>query len=64
MNSLRNVYTVEQFSAEVLGGNRLPNWVRKECRAKRIKAVTRRPYLIPQAEAVRFISGTPAPARF
>jgi hypothetical protein len=55
---LRNVYTVEQFAAEVLQGNRHANWVRSECKAKRIKAVARRPWLIPQSEAVRFITPT------
>lgn len=54
--ALRNTYSVEQFAAEILSGNRLPAWVRKQCRLGRIKSVARHPYLIPQSEAVRFIS--------
>lgn len=53
---LRTVYTSEQFAAEILGGNRTPQWVQDECRAKRIKFVARRPYLIPRSEAEKFIN--------
>lgn len=56
MTTLRNTYTVEQFAAEVMGGNRKPAWVRKQCRLGRVKAVARRPFLIPQSEALRFIA--------
>lgn len=56
MQTLRNVYTVEQFATEVLGGSRLPAWVRKQCRLKEIEVVASRPYLIPQSEAVKFIN--------
>ena len=52
----RNVYTVAQFAAEILCGNRTEEWVQDQCRAKRIKTVARRPYLIPQSEAVRFVN--------
>lgn len=55
--AIRNIYTAEQFAAEILCGNRSTEWVQDECRAKRIKAVARRPYLIPQSEALRFING-------
>lgn len=57
--NLRPVYTVAQFAAEVLGGNRTEVWVRRKCRARRIAVVARRPYLIPQSEAVRFINPQP-----
>ena len=53
---LRTVYTAEQFAAEILGGNRTREWVCDQCAAKRIKWVARKPYLIPQSEALRFIS--------
>jgi hypothetical protein len=53
---LRRVYTVEQFVDEILCGNRSKWWVQDECRAKRIKWVARKPYLIPQSEALRFIN--------
>ena len=52
--TFRNVYTVAQFAAEILCGNRSEEWVCDECRAKRIKTVARRPWLIPQSEAIRF----------
>jgi len=55
--TLRPVYTAEQFAAEVLAGNRSREWVCDQCAQKRIKSVARKPYLIPQAEAVRFIEG-------
>lgn len=54
---LRNVYTAEQFAAEILCGNRSVEWVQDQCRAKRIKWVARKPYMIPQSEALRFING-------
>lgn len=54
--ALRNVYTAEQFATEILCGNRSVEWVQDMCRAKRIKTVARKPYLIPQSEAIRFIS--------
>lgn len=54
--SLRNVYTTEQFASDVYCGNRTAEWVRKECRRKRIRTVARHPYLIPQSEALRVIS--------
>jgi hypothetical protein len=52
---LRNVYTCEQFAAEVYQGNRSAAWVRKECRKRKdgIRTVAKHPYLIPQAEALR-----------
>lgn len=53
---LRTVYTVDEFAAEVLGGNRHPNWVRDQIKARKIRVVASRPYLIPQSEALRFIS--------
>lgn len=53
---LRPVYTTDQFAAEVLGGNRKAVWVRRQCAARKIATVGRRPFLIPQSEAVRFIS--------
>ena len=53
VQQLRPVYSVEEFRTEVLGGHRTAEWVRDQCRSKRIKTVTRRPYLIPQSEAVR-----------
>jgi hypothetical protein len=55
--ALRNVYTAEQFASEILCGNRHPKWVQRMCRAKQIKSVARDPWLIPQAEALRFING-------
>lgn len=59
--SLRNVYTCEQFAAEILCGQHHPDWVRGQCRRgmkKRggIRTVGKRPWLIPQSEAIRFIS--------
>ena len=54
--NLRPVYSVSEFSAEILGGHRSEEWVRIQCKAKRIKTVTTRPYLIPQSEALRFIN--------
>ncbi len=54
--SFRNVYTVAQFATEILCGNRTEEWVQDQCRAKKIKTVTKRPYLIPQSEAARFIN--------
>lgn len=56
--TLRNVYTCEQFAAEVLEGNRHPNWVRTQCQRKKIKTVAKHPWLIPQSEALRFIAPT------
>lgn len=53
---LRNVYSVAQFAAEILEGHRSAEWVQDQCRAKKIKTVTKRPYLIPQSEALRFIN--------
>jgi len=53
---LRNVYTCEEFAAEILCRNHTAQWVRIQCRAKRIKTVARRPWLIPQSEAARFIN--------
>ena len=53
---LRPVYTTEQFLTEILGNNRSPDWIRMQCRTKRIKTVAKRPFLIPQSEAKRFIS--------
>jgi hypothetical protein len=55
--ALRNVYTAEEFAAEILCGNRQPNWVRNQIKARQIKVVASKPYLIPQAEAARFING-------
>ncbi len=54
--ALRNVYSVEEFRSEVLGGHRTAQWVQQQCRKKRIRTVARRPYLIPQSEAARFIN--------
>jgi hypothetical protein len=53
---LRNVYSVAEFAAEILCGKRTAKWVRAQCRAKKIKTVTRRPYVIPMSEAQRFIN--------
>lgn len=53
---LRTVYTVEQFAAEILSGARKPEWVRDQIRARKLKAVTARPYLIPAGEALRFLN--------
>jgi hypothetical protein len=52
--ALRPTYTVDQFAAEALGGNRSLYWVRQQCRLGKIKTVGRRPFLIPQSEALRF----------
>ena len=57
LTPLRNVYTAEQFAAEVLGGNLSAYWVREQVRAKKIKSITRRPVLIPMSEAQRMITG-------
>lgn len=54
--ALRPVYTARQFADEVLGGNHGPIWVRRQCKRRRISVVARRPYLIPQSEALRFIA--------
>lgn len=54
--TLRNVYSAEQFASEILCGHHTAKWVQRECRFRRIKTVARRPYLIPQSEAVRFIN--------
>lgn len=55
--ALRNVYTVEQFATEILCGNLSADWVRDQIKAKKIKALTKKPVLIPMSEAARFISG-------
>lgn len=55
MTALRNVYTCEQFAAEILCGNRSVEWVQDQCAAKKIKWVAKRPYIIPQSEAARFL---------
>lgn len=52
---LRTVYTIEQFAAEILGGNLSPEWVRDQVKARKLKAITKRPILIPQGEAIRFL---------
>ena len=57
---LRPVYSAAEFAAEILDGKRSVEWVQDECRAKRIKAVGRRPWLIPQSEAIRFTNPTAA----
>ena len=54
--NLRPVYSVTEFATEILGGHRTAEWVRIQCHSKRIKTVTKRPYLIPQSEALRFIN--------
>lgn len=54
--TLRNVYSCEQFAAEVLGGLRTAKWVRGQCASRRIRVVARRPFIIPQSEAARFIA--------
>lgn len=56
---LRNVYTCGQFAAEVLCGNRSTEWVQDQCAEGEIKTVAKRPYLIPQAEALRFLGIQP-----
>lgn len=53
--SLRPVYTVEQFCAEILCNTRKPEWVRDQIAARRIKAITSRPYLISAGEVARFL---------
>ena len=53
---LRSVYSAEQFAVEILGGHHTAKWVQRQCRERRIRVVGRRPYLIPQSEAVRFIN--------
>ena len=57
--AFRNVYTPAEFSAEILCGNLSVEWVQDQCRMKRIKTVTRRPFTIPQIEAMRFVSPPP-----
>lgn len=57
--ALRPTYSVEQFAAEILGGHRSQKWVREQCRIRRIASVARRPWLIPQSEARRFMEGQP-----
>lgn len=52
---MRKVFSCEEFAAEVLEGKRTVEWVRDECRVRRIKTVRARPYLIPQSEAWKFI---------
>ena len=56
--ALRNTYSVEEFRAEILGNHRTAQWVQQQCKAKRIKTVTRRPYLISRVEAERFLGIT------
>ena len=58
--TLRNAYTTDEFAVEVLAGKRKPEWVRKQCRLGKIKTTGKRPFMIPQAEAVRFIGGQAA----
>jgi hypothetical protein len=53
-SSLRPTYTVKQFAVEALGGNRCTEWVLRQIRKGKIRAVSRRPYLIPRSEAERF----------
>jgi hypothetical protein len=54
--TLKNVYTTEEFLKEILNNRRAPNWIRRQCRINKIKTVAKHPYLIPQSEALRFIS--------
>ena len=54
--TLKNVYTPKEFGLEVLHGHRSYDWIIEQCKKKKIKTVTTRPYLIPQSEALRFIS--------
>lgn len=54
---LRNVYTVQEFAAEILCGKLSVEWVRDQVKAKKIRALSKRPILIPMAEALRFIQG-------
>ena len=54
--AIRNVYSVAEFAAEILCGKRTVEWVQDQCRAKKIKTVAKRPYLIPRIEAERFIN--------
>jgi len=59
-SSLRPVYTTAQFASEVFGGARKPRWVADQCRARRIKTIKTvpgAPFLIPQFEAARILSG-------
>ena len=56
LHTLRNVYSAEQFAAEILCGQRSVEWVQDQCRMRRIKTVARRPWMIPQIEAVRFVN--------
>lgn len=54
---LKNVYTPAEFAAEVLNGTRGVQWVRKQCRLGHIRTVSRgERKIIPQSEALRFIS--------
>ena len=55
-DKLRNVYSAEQFAAEILCGHHTAKWVQRQCKARQIRVVGRRPYLIPQSEAARFIN--------
>jgi hypothetical protein len=55
MSTLKNVYTPEEFAKEILCEHRSAKWVRAQCKAKKIKTVTSRPFLIPQLEAMRFL---------
>ena len=55
---LRNAYSTDEFSAEILNGKRKPEWVRKQCRLGKIKVTAKRPFLIPQSEAVKFIGAS------
>jgi hypothetical protein len=53
--ALRNTYTVQQFAAEILCGHLSAEWVRDQIAARKIKALTKRPILISQGEAMRFL---------
>ena len=55
MQRFRTVYTCDEFRTEILRDKLSVEWVQDECRAKRIKTVAARPYLIPQSEAIRFV---------
>ncbi len=52
---LRSVYTVQEFAAEILRGKLSVEWVRDQIAAKKIKAITKKPALISQGEAARFL---------
>jgi hypothetical protein len=58
MTATRPAYSCEEFAAEILDGKRAAKWVRKQCRLKKIVTVGKRPWLIPNSEAQRFISPT------